>query len=289
MTCQFDFHTHSTASDGKLNPAELVERALGNGVTYLALTDHDTTAGLNEAQSAAELAGIQLIPGIELSVTWQNQCFHIVGLNINPDHPSLREGIDSLQQMRYSRAIEMGKRLEKIGIPGAHDGARKLAGRGMITRTHFARYLVCENHVSSLQKAFDRYLAHGKPGFVSTRWADLDQALSWITGAGGIPILAHPRRYKLTATRMKRLLLDFKASGGKAIEVISGNSTPDDISTLAQLARQFDLFGSVGSDFHSPDNRWIELGRLRPLPSDIFPVWKALGIDESASEEVATH
>ncbi|MCI0667344.1 MAG: PHP domain-containing protein [Methylococcaceae bacterium] len=278
MTSRVDFHTHSKASDGLLSPSELVERAHGKGVRYLALTDHDTTAGIAEAQAAALKTGLHLIPGVELSVTWENQCLHIVGLDIDPLQTTLAGGLESLRDLRNSRAIEMGRRLEKKGISGALQGARRLAGEGMITRTHFAQYLVDQNHCPTIQKAFDHYLSRGKAGYVQTPWVDLENGIGWINAAGGTAVLAHPQRYKMTATRMRKLLAAYRDAGGQAIEVVCGNSNRDDIRNSAGFAREFGLLGSVGSDFHSPDTPWTEIGRLRPFPEHVEPVWTKLGI-----------
>ncbi|MGH8559565.1 MAG: PHP domain-containing protein [Methylococcales bacterium] len=278
MTCCVDFHTHSIASDGRLSPADLVRRACANGVRYLALTDHDTTAGIAEARAAAVGTGLEVVPGVELSVSWENQCLHILGLNIDPRQASLARGLESLQNLRLSRANEMGRRLEKKGIAGCFEGASRLAGKGMITRAHFARYLVNQNHCPTIQKAFDQYLGQGKAGYVQTRWVEMETGIGWINRAGGVAVLAHPIRYKIAATRMKKLLEDYRAAGGRAIEVVCGNSTHDDIQTSARYAREFGFMASLGSDFHSPDTTWIDIGRLKPLPDNVEPVWKELGI-----------
>jgi predicted metal-dependent phosphoesterase TrpH len=272
----YDLHCHSTASDGSLSPTELVKRAHQQGVTELALTDHDTTAGLAEAEDCAINTGIKLIFGIELSTNWHDQCFHIVGLGIDPAHPPLAEATQNLQRTRLERAEKVAYKLEKKHIPGAFEAVVKAAGDGMITRTHFADFLVSQNHVSTRQEAFDRYLAKGKPAYVSTPWADLEQAVNWITESGGIAVLAHPLRYKLTANWMKRLLTAFKEAGGQGIEVVTGRISADEIGLAADYATRFDLAGSTGSDFHSPDNQWVELGRLAPLPANIKPVWELL-------------
>lgn len=272
----YDLHCHSTASDGALSPAEVVQRAYEHGVTALALTDHDTTAGLDEAQNCALASGIKLIPGIELSASWSGQCFHIVGLGINPNYPLLAEATQNLQHTRLERAEKIADKLEKKRIPGALEAVKKAAGDGMITRTHFADFLVSQNHVSTQQEAFDRYLAKGKPAYVSTPWAELEQAVNWITESGGIAVLAHPLRYRLTANAMKRLLATFKSAGGKGIEVVTGRCTADEITRVAAYATRFELAGSTGSDFHSPDNPWLELGRLADLPEHITPVWELL-------------
>lgn len=272
----FDLHCHSTASDGALTPTELVYRAHEQGVTNLALTDHDTTDGLAEAQKSAKSVNINLIPGIELSTTWNHTCLHIIGLNINPENRPLHDGIRKLQSIRIERAEKIASKLEKKKITGALDAVRLEAGKGMITRTHFAEFLLSQNHVSTMQEAFDRYLSKGKPAFVSTDWAKTEDAISWIRESGGIAVLAHPMRYKLTASKMKRLLTEFKAMGGQGIEVVSGRNNPDEIRISANYAKSFELSGSVGSDFHTPKNQWVNLGRLAPLPPGIKPVWELL-------------
>lgn len=278
MTSCIDFHTHSIASDGQLSPAQLVKRASEKGVRVLALTDHDTTHGVEEAAITAKQIGVHLVPGIELSVTWNDQNFHMVGLGIDPLHPILASGIREQQELRLSRAREIGRRLNKNRIEGAFEGAALLAGNGMLTRTHFARYLVDQNRAATLQKAFDQFLKRGKPGYVPTRWAPLETGIQWVTAAGGIAVLAHPHRYKISTTRLKRLLTDFKTAGGQAIEVVCGNSSNDNVLKFSRHALDFGLLGSIGSDFHSPENPWIELGRLRPFPNGVSPVWVKLGI-----------
>ncbi|MFA5920903.1 MAG: PHP domain-containing protein [Methylococcaceae bacterium] len=277
MTELYDLHCHSTASDGALSPTELVQRAYQQGVTSLALTDHDTTTGLPEARLCAAATGIKLIAGIELSTNWQNKCFHIIGLGIDPDYEPLAQATHSLQSIRLERAEKIALKLEKKHIPGALEAVKKAAGDGMITRTHFADFLLSQNHVSTQQEAFDRYLAKGKPAYVSTSWAELDLAVSWITGSGGVAVLAHPLRYKLTANWMKRLLTVFKDAGGQGIEVITARNNADEIRLVANYAARYELAGSVGSDFHSAVNQWVELGRLAPLPRNIKPVWELLG------------
>ena len=276
MTELYDLHCHSTASDGALTPTELVKRAHQHGVTSLALTDHDTVAGLPEAQRVATTVGMKLIPGIELSTNWQNKCFHVVGLNIDQTYAPLAEATHNLQSTRTERAENISLKLEKKRITGAFEAVKNAAGKGMITRTHFADFLISQNHVSTQQEAFDRYLAKGKSAYVPTSWAELEVAISWITGAGGIAVLAHPLRYKLTANWMKRLLTEFKAAGGQGIEVITSRMNADEIRLAADYAVRFDLTGSVGSDFHNEANPYIELVRLAPLPKYIKPVWELL-------------
>jgi len=276
MIEKYDLHCHSKFSDGSLTPSELIRRANQKGVTKLALTDHDTTAGLSEAAIAATQTGVDLINGIELSTSWQGKSFHIVGLGIDPDYAPLREATHNLVNIRTERAKMIAAKLEKKRIEGALEWVMKSAGDSMITRTHFADFLVSNFHVDSQQEAFDRYLAKGKPAYVPTAWADIGLAIGWITQAGGVAVLAHPLRYKLTANWMKKFLTAFKEAGGQAMEVVTGRSNNDEVKILADYAVKFDLAGSVGSDFHSPDNQWVELGRLSPLPGNIKPVWELL-------------
>jgi hypothetical protein len=270
-----DLHTHSTASDGAYSPAELLERAARAGIQVLALTDHDTTAGLADAQEAADLRGVDFIAGIEVSVTWQNRTLHVVGLRIDPTHAPLQAGLEGLRQIRTDRALEMDARLARAGISGILDAARQQAGPGMITRTHFARCLASRGLAADVRDVFNRYLTPGKPGHVSTRWADMEAAIDWIRGAGGIAVLAHPQRYKLTHSWLRRLLGEFKEMGGEALEVLSGTSAPGDAQSSAALARHHGLLASCGSDFHGPDDTWPKLGRLPALPPDLTPVWRA--------------
>jgi predicted metal-dependent phosphoesterase TrpH len=273
----YDLHSHSTASDGALSPRDLVARAAQQGVTTLALTDHDTTAGLAEAQQAADEFGLRFINGIELSVTWNHHCFHIVGLGINPHCPTLLDGIAGIQAIRRERVQKIAQRLEKKQIFGAYEAIMKIAGAtGMITRSHFADFLVAHGHVDTEQEAFNRYLAQGKPAYVATTWADLAQAIAWIQQAGGVAVLAHPMRYKLTLNWLKRFLTAFKDGGGVGIEVVTGRYNPDEVKRTAQLAEKFALAASVGSDFHNPKYPWLELGRLAPLPTNSRPIWDLL-------------
>jgi 3',5'-nucleoside bisphosphate phosphatase len=277
MTTKFDLHCHSTASDGALIPEQLVHRAATQGVTSLALTDHDTTAGLAVAKKTAVDLNINFIPGIEISTTWNNKCFHVLGLNIDPDHLALVNGIQDLRLTRIERAEKIAHKLAKKGINNAYLSILETSGESMITRTHFAEFLLTHNYVSTMQEAFDRYLGLGKPAFVATVWAELEEAVNWITGSGGIAVLAHPLRYKITASWMRRFLSAFKEAGGQGIEVVCGRSNADDIRLSINYAKRFELAGSVGSDFHHPDNPWVELGRLAPLPKEITPVWELFG------------
>lgn len=271
---QYDLHCHSTASDGSLTPTELIVRAKAKGVTSLALTDHDTINGQQEAKDAAQENAINFISGVELSTTWENKCFHIVGLNIDPKHSGLTQGISKLQTLRAERTKTIALKLEKKAITGSYEAVIKAAKGGMVTRTHFSNYLLDQHHVSTQQEAFDRYLGEGKPAFVSTVWAELHDAINWINQAKGVAVVAHPLRYKLTVSWMRRFLSFFKEAGGQGIEVVTGHSNPDEIRRAILYAKHYDLFASVGSDFHTPDNQWVELGRLPPLPATVTPIWE---------------
>ena len=274
MTEKYDLHCHSTASDGALSPTELVKRACQHGVTVLALTDHDTTAGLEEAGLAALDENIRLIKGIELSANYLNQCLHIVGLNIDPQHPQLLAGIALQQNLRAERAKKIADKLEKKQIPGAYAAVSQAAGNGEITRSHFADFLLANGFVDTQQGAFDRYLSKGKPAYVPTLWAELVDVVNWITLAGGIAVMAHPLRYKLSVKWLNRALPVFREMGGQGLEVINGRGSEDEIRQSCLLAKKHQLYASVGSDFHTPGQPWLELGRLAELPKDLQPVWE---------------
>ena len=270
---QIDLHTHSTASDGRLAPAELIARAAQAGVNVLALTDHDGTDGLEEARIAAVNANVRFINGIELSVTWNKRTIHIVGLNFDPDYAPLKAGIRSLRAFRETRAREMAFKLEKAGIKGAYEGAKRFSGGKMLGRMHFANFLIDSGHAKNVRQVFKNYLVNNKPGHVTGDWATLEDAVAWITGAGGIAVIAHPARYKLTRTKLRKLIKDFMAAGGLAIEVVSGSHDINETKTMACHAHDFDLYASTGSDFHDPDFPWIKLGQLPSLPQQCKPVW----------------
>lgn len=278
---RIDLHMHSTASDGILSPAELVELASQNQVEVMALTDHDTVDGLAEAREKAQQKGIILINGVELSVTWQKKVLHVIGLNIDPGHPALAAGLAHLKQQRQLRSAKIAKKLQGAGIIGALEGASKLAGNSSITRPHFARFLVEQGHAKDIQDAFNRYLGRNKRAYVSTQWPELIDALGWIRQGGGVSVLAHPLRYKLTATWLRRLLVSFKEAGGDAIEVVTGNYTADEISTSTTYALRYDLMGSVGSDYHGHSRYCNQPGKFARLSPSIVPVWTKLGIDQA--------
>jgi predicted metal-dependent phosphoesterase TrpH len=273
MAPSYDLHSHSTASDGTLAPAELVRRAHAQDVGVLALTDHDTLAGVPEARAAAADLGITLVPGVEVSVQWAGQTIHVVGLGVAGGHGPLRAGLAGIQAIRGERAAEMGRRLERLGVVDPLVAAQALAGGGLVARTHFARVLVQQGRAADVRDAIGRYLRRGKPGYVAGQWASLPDAVDWITGAGGIAVIAHPARYKLSATKMRTLLGQFRDLGGRAIEVVSGSHGPEDVRTAAAWAQRFGLLASQGSDYHGPENPWIDLGRLPALPRSCEPVW----------------
>lgn len=270
---RYDLHSHSTASDGTLAPGELLRHAAAQGVDVLALTDHDVTAGLADAQHMAAEMGVALIAGVEISVTWHHQLLHIVGLGIDPAHEGLQRGLSGQRAFRLWRAEEIGRRLEKKGIAGALDGARALADGPSIGRTHFARYLVAQGEAKHLQDAFDRWLKRGKAAYVAGQWASLGDAIHWIRAAGGQAVIAHPMRYKLSATSFRSLLAEFKEAGGEALEVVSGSFPHGATPSLASYARRFGLLASLGSDYHGPGHA-SELGRTPPLPEGCEPVWR---------------
>jgi 3',5'-nucleoside bisphosphate phosphatase len=272
-TINYDLHTHSIISDGTLTPASLVQQAAAHGVDVLALTDHDCTAGLAEARATAAEVGLELMPGVEISVTWNGHTLHILGLGIDPENSALQAGLQQLRAYRHERAREIARGLEKIGIEAALAGAEKYARGDIVSRTHFARLLVERGYAKSIPEVFKRYLTQGKPGHVPGRWAELEQVVTWIGDAGGIPVLAHPARYKLTRSKLAQLLGEFKVCGGVGLEVISGSQRPEASGFLARLAKEVGLLGSCGSDYHGPENAWIELGKLPPLPAGCEPVW----------------
>ncbi len=280
---RIDLHSHSTASDGRLTPAELVRRAVAQRVDVLALTDHDTVAGLNEAAAtiAAENLPLRLIDGIELSTSWDSLEIHVVGLHIDASSPELLATIARQEAARVARGIELGHRLAKQRIENAYEGALALANGASLTRAHFARYLVEAGHCHTQQKAFDHYIGRGGKAYVPHQWMSIAEAIQVIHAAGGLAVLAHPGRYKLSTKWLKRLLLLFKESGGNAMEVSLPQQSPQERANLGLWCREHQLLASVGSDFHAPTS-WQELGRNLWLPKDVTPVWHTF-IDSNES------
>ncbi|WP_145563923.1 RNase RNM [Yersinia aldovae] len=271
----YDLHSHTTASDGSLAPSALVLRAVSMRVGVLAITDHDTTAGLAEAAATIEQhqLPLQLISGVEISTLWENHEIHIVGLGIDVHHASIVKLLCEQSNHRYIRAQEIGARLAKARIPDAWEGANRLAEGGQVTRGHFARYLVELGLAGNVGQVFKKYLAKGKTGYVPAQWCTIEQAIDAIQQSGGQAVLAHPARYDLTAKWLKRLLAHFAEQGGDAMEVAQCQQAPHERAQLAQYARDYKLLASQGSDFHQPCS-WIELGRKLWLPAGVEPVWR---------------
>jgi len=270
----YDLHCHSTASDGLLAPAELVRRAATNGVDILALTDHDELCGLAEARVEAATLGLRFIDGVEVSITWGGITIHVVGLNIDPGNQQLQQGLHVIRQGRTERAKKMARDLARVGIPGSLEGAYAyVENPNLIGRTHFARFLAEKRYVSDVKSAFQHYLVSGKPGYVPHQWATLEEALAYIKAGGGIPVVAHPGRYKLTRTEMRKFLGEFRDGGGAGIEVITSSHTPEQFLEYAILAKEFGFLASRGSDFHGPGESRVDLGKLPDLAADLKPVW----------------
>ncbi len=274
MMLNVDLHSHSRQSDGALAPAEVAARAHANGVDWWALSDHDETSGLAEAAQAAQAHGLGFIPGVEVSVTFCQKTVHILGLNIQPDHPALQAGLAEIRRSRFTRAHQLDVLLADCGIAQAYAGALKyVENPDLISRVHFARHLLQEGHVKSLQQAFDRYLGEGKRAFVPTQWATLADAVAWILAAGGKAVIAHPGRYKYTPQQHDALFSAFKDLGGQGIEVITSSHTSAQYKQYARMALQYGFQASRGSDFHAPGIGRTELGRMPPLPDELTPVW----------------
>jgi predicted metal-dependent phosphoesterase TrpH len=251
----------------------LVERAQRQGIRVLALTDHDTTAGIREAQIACDANAIRLIPGVEVSVTWEKKTIHVIGLGVDPHEARLQATLTAIGVIRESRAEEMGQRLSRKGIHGVLEDAREIAGVGMVTRTHFAKVLAARGHALDVRDVFGRFLTPGKPGYVSTTWASMEEAVAGIRNAGGCAVIAHPLRYRLTRTWLRRLAGEFREIGGQGIEVLSGQPSPGDMQSMRDFAIREQLRGSCGSDFHGPDEGWPKLGRVPLMPAGVEPVW----------------
>jgi predicted metal-dependent phosphoesterase TrpH len=272
-----DLHCHSVVSDGTLTPEALAERAQANGVELWALTDHDEVGGQHRARAAAQAQGMKYLTGTEISVTFAGQTVHIVGLGFDPDNVALVEGLRRTRGGRGERAQEMSEGLAKVGIRGAYEGALKYVGNPeLISRTHFARFLVESGVCKDTPEVFRKYLTEGKPGFVPHRWARLQDAVQWITGAGGMAVIAHPARYGFTPNEEYALITEFMAHGGRGIEVVTGSHSAQEAQRYAQTALEFGLAASRGSDFHSPDESHTDLGTLPWLPGQLTPVWELL-------------
>lgn len=272
-----DLHCHSVVSDGTLTPEQLAQRAHANGVELWALTDHDEVGGQHRALAAARAQGMKYLTGTEISVTFAGHTVHIVGLGFDPDHPALVQGLHATRGGREARAQEMADQLAQVGIAGAFEGALKYVGNPeLISRTHFARYLVEIGACRDTPEVFRKYLTEGKPGFVPHRWASLQNAVQWIVQAGGMAIIAHPGRYGFTANEEYALFTEFKNHGGQGVEVVTGSHSAQEYVEYAGMAKEFGLAASRGSDFHSPDESHTDLGTLPWLPGELTPVWELL-------------
>jgi len=257
-----------------LTPTQLIELAARTGTDAIALTDHDNTDGLEEAGEAARRAGIGFVPGVEISVSWGDTTLHVVGLRVDPASEVLRAGLGQIRSGRLGRAKQIGELLARIGFPDTFDAALALArNETLLSRTHFARHLVERGAVRDIQQAFDKYLARGKPAYVSHRWAQLEDAVRWIRASGGTAVLAHPGRYDLKPMMRDEMLQQFKAFGGTAIEVITGSHRPEQYAAWQRIALEYGFLASRGADFHGPGESPCEPGRLPPLGGALTPVW----------------
>ena len=271
-----DLHCHSTASDGVLSPTEVVRRAAGNGVDLLSLTDHDDLSGQAEAAEAARQLGMQFVTGVEISLEWGGGQVHLLGYSVDTSNAALIAGLESIHLGRIERAKRMAAALEKIGIGGCFDGAMRYAENPLvISRAHFARYLVEQRVCKDVRSVFDAYLVPGKPGYVEHLWPTLAESLGWVIGAGGVGAIAHPGRYSLSRAQMRKMLEEFKALGGQAIEVVSGSHSVDNVNLFGRLAKEYEFMATCGSDFHGPDESYVDLGRIDPLPVGLTPIWEA--------------
>ncbi|HWJ94245.1 MAG TPA: 3',5'-nucleoside bisphosphate phosphatase [Telluria sp.] len=269
-----DLHCHSNVSDGVLTPEGVAAYAHKAGVDVWALTDHDEVDGIKRARHTARELGMGFVSGVEISITWANETVHIVGLQIDEDNDALANGLRDTRSGRDRRGREISDQLAKAGIPNAYEGALKYVGNpDLMSRTHFARYLVEIGACASTPEVFRNYLTEGKPGYVPHRWATLEQAVEWIRGAGGIPVIAHPGRYKFTDMQQGALFDRFRELGGNAIEVVTGSHTPDQYVLYAEIARRYGFLASRGSDFHAPGESRVDFAQLPPLPSGVTPVW----------------
>ncbi len=272
-----DLHCHSVVSDGTLTPEALAARAKANGVQLWALTDHDEIGGQERAMAAAKAEGMKYLTGVEISITFAGKTVHIVGLGFDHKNEALVQGLRNTRGGRSERAKEMSDGLAKVGIVGAYEGSLKYVGNPeLISRTHFARFLVENGVCKDTSEVFRKYLTENKPGFVPHRWASLENAVSWITGAGGIAVIAHPARYGFTANEEFALFTEFINHGGRAVEVITGSHSSADALQYADTALEFNLAASRGSDFHSPEESHTDLGTLPWLPGQLTPVWELL-------------
>jgi predicted metal-dependent phosphoesterase TrpH len=283
-----DFHCHTTASDGHLSPRDLIERAIASNIAQFAITDHDTMLGYREAaEHYTQIPGkMRLIPGVELSCRWSGTTIHVVGLDVDGDHPVLAAGLQQMTEARQARGKKIADRLESKGFAGAWEGGSRHAGKSQLGRPHFAQWLIEQGHVAGFSQAFDRYLGQGKIGDVKAFWPELAEVVGWIAQSGGVAILAHPLKYRFTRMKLRRLVVDFKAAGGTAIETLSGRQTSDQTRQLQRMAIEFDLEASVGSDFHKDGLYNAPLGVEAPKLTELRGVWQRWS--QLQQEEVGT-
>ena len=274
MHSEIDLHCHSTASDGSFAPAVLVQRAAERGIRTLAITDHDTAEGFRQGQKEAQAAGITLISGIELSCVWGGITVHIVGLNFDPDSPVMKAAEQAQTAARDHRAELIAERVGKrLQHAFDMDAVRAYAGGAQIGRPHFARYMLDRELVPSMAVAFSKYLGAGKPGDVKAGWPPMEDVVRWIVESGGVAVMAHAHLYKMTRTKLRACLTDFADAGGRALEVAYGQMDNNQSGQMAALAREFELLGSCGSDFHGPNRFGLDLGVMPAFPKDVTPVW----------------
>ncbi len=273
----YDLHSHTTASDGELTPTELVNAAKEAGISVLAVTDHDTTDGVAEAKQQGLQVGLEVLAGVEISSRWANQDIHIVGLNVDPGAGVLMKLLEQQQAFRVDRSVKMGEKLAKLGYPGIYEAAIANANGHVPGRPHFAKAMIEAGHCKNMEKAFSKYLGNGKKAFVKTDWATVAETVETINGAGGVAVIAHPGKYKLTRMKLSRLVAAFSEAGGQAIEVCTGTQNAGESQTAASLAKEFSLYSSTGSDYHGPSGGWAQLGRFPSLPSDSRPIWELFG------------
>lgn len=269
-----DLHCHSNISDGVLAPAEVAAHARRAGVDVWALTDHDEVSGIAAARQAAKALDMQFVAGVEISITWAGQTVHIVGLQIDENHPALVQGLLQTRSGRDARGREIARQLALAGIPDAYEGALNYVGNpDLMSRTHFARYIVETGKCANIPEVFRKYLSEGKPGYVEHRWGTLADAVGWIRAAGGLAVIAHPGRYRFSDTAQGVLFDEFKQLGGVAIEVVTGSHTPDQYPEYARLANDYGFLASRGTDFHAPGEARVDFALLPPLPHNVKPVW----------------
>lgn len=273
MAAQIDLHCHSTISDGLLAPQDLVAHAAKSGIKVLALTDHDDITGLAIARDAANQHGIHFVSGVEISVTWKRRTLHIVGLKFDAENDALKSALANVRIGRDERAKQMAEGLAKAGIAGAYEGAKEISKQSIMTRSHFAQFLVKNGHAKDVKTVFKKFLVKGKPGFVEHQWMSLESAVSLITNAGGQAVIAHPGRYDLGTINMMLLMHEFRSYGGAAIEVVTGSHNPPQYQQFAKIAHRFSLKASLGSDYHGPGLSYMAMGCMPDLPVGCDPVW----------------